>query len=665
MHKLFALVVGIDRYPPPVPELRGCRTDVGHVLAHLAARVPPQHRSVRTLQDEQATRAAVEAGFRDHLARAGNGDTALFWFSGHGSQSPALPEFRPLEGTGMSQTLVCANPRHPDDPADLLDVELAVLIRIAGAGGAHVAVVLDCCHADGAARSAEGTSVRSAPALLAAPPIQRLLPELRAAAVNRNGRKSDLTVTRAVVLSACGVDQLARERRLDGEVQGVFSYGLLRLLNRPGPHPTYRDLMTGARALVEDRIRDQKPVLRPITDAVVDQPFLGGQVGTPQSPVIMRSVRDGWEINVGTCHGVVSDMTFGVVGPDRPAVTERDRQVRVVRALTERSVVTPVGWPADPATRYPVVLVAAPMPVTTVSICEPDRAHPPTAALLAEALATAGARGGPSPHLHRVDGDASADIVLACAGPGLVELYGPLGGPPTLVRSAVTTAAAAAGLIAAAEHLAKWLRVKALDNPVSGLSGMARVEVVPATDGEARVPEHRTAMRTDGTGTLRLSYRRDGDTWRAPDVFIRIRNRADRSLYCALLDLTDRYEIDAGLFEGDWIGARRTLWIDSSPLRLTLPPGEQPHAGASIQDWLLLLVAESPFDTAPFTLPRLGGAATSTYRTRPRPAFLSVLESIGLRALHREHRDPTTAVCDWTTSIVPIVTRVPEMVGQR
>jgi hypothetical protein len=75
-----------------------------------------------SLVDEQATRDAVIAAFRAHLGQAGQGDTALFWFSGHGSLTP-VPEQAHLEPIGLSQSLMCVDSRHGSVP-DLLDIGL-------------------------------------------------------------------------------------------------------------------------------------------------------------------------------------------------------------------------------------------------------------------------------------------------------------------------------------------------------------------------------------------------------------------------------------------------------------------------------------------------------------------------------------------------------------
>jgi hypothetical protein len=648
MDTLFALVVGIDEYGPPVRPLRGCLNDVEHVLAYLNARVAPEHRAVRVLRNAEATRDAIMNGFREHLAQAGEGDTTLFWFSGHGSQSPARPGRELFEGNGMSQTIVCAGTRTDDataEPVDLWDTELKDLTRECAERGAHVVVVLDCCHADGAARDApdDDDTVRAAPWLSNVP---------CPGSATRDVHITDPADLQSIVLSACGVDELARERTINGTRQGVFSHGLLRQLNSTSRVPTYRDLMAGARTVVEDRVRNQQPVLRPMTEPLVDQPFLGGGVGKPLSPVRMRSIRGIWEVNVGTCHGIAGEHTaFGVVGETTPD----PRQVRVLQTLPERCIVEPIGWQTDPSIQYPVVLTDMPLPRTTVAVIgiQPE--------LLIDALNTAAINGGPSPYLRLAD-ETEADIVIHQDHSGQTELRGPVPGPAVMIWPDVATPSAAAEVIATAEHLAKWLRIKDLHNPVSGLAGAVGVEVV-AAQHDVAPPLHRAAMRTDETGALRLDYYLDGDTWQAPKVFLRIRNRSKKKLYCTVLDLTDRYQVDAGLLEGDWIGPGRAIWLDSEPFQLTLPTKQEEQPGAMIRDWLMVLAAEHSFDTAPFVLAEANGA--STQHRNAAKAFADVLARLGLRTLSRSSDDAEPVPCDWTTSILPIVTSVPTTVSTR
>ena len=92
---VYSLLVGIDAYPAPVPALHGCVNDVAAIGDLLRQRVAGQGLRLEpeTLIDQQATRQAVIDGFRAHLGRARAGDVVLFYYSGHGSQEDAPPEF--------------------------------------------------------------------------------------------------------------------------------------------------------------------------------------------------------------------------------------------------------------------------------------------------------------------------------------------------------------------------------------------------------------------------------------------------------------------------------------------------------------------------------------------------------------------------------------------
>ena len=103
---VYALLVGIDAYPPPVPWLAGCRNDVTDLSTFLEGRLGDRLRLV-TLLDREATRQAIVDAMRKHLGQAGAGDVALFSYSGHGSEEPVPKVFATLEPTGRIQTIVC------------------------------------------------------------------------------------------------------------------------------------------------------------------------------------------------------------------------------------------------------------------------------------------------------------------------------------------------------------------------------------------------------------------------------------------------------------------------------------------------------------------------------------------------------------------------------
>src|SRR4051794_9613773 len=114
---LYALLVGIDQYLPPVPRLRGCINDIQEIKYYLNQRVDPGDRplaetlQVKTLINGEATRNAVIDTFRKHLVQAGPEDVALFCYSGHGSQEQAPEQFWSIEPDHLDETLVLYDSR--------------------------------------------------------------------------------------------------------------------------------------------------------------------------------------------------------------------------------------------------------------------------------------------------------------------------------------------------------------------------------------------------------------------------------------------------------------------------------------------------------------------------------------------------------------------------
>lgn len=77
---VYALLVGIDCYPEPIPPLRGCVNDIERIEALLTERLEKakDYLQLQVLRNEAATRQAIIEGFRHHLSQAGKEDVALF-----------------------------------------------------------------------------------------------------------------------------------------------------------------------------------------------------------------------------------------------------------------------------------------------------------------------------------------------------------------------------------------------------------------------------------------------------------------------------------------------------------------------------------------------------------------------------------------------------------
>lgn len=665
---VYALLVGIDSYRGEVRPLRGAVRDVRGALDFLRLRVPAGELHARVLHDAAATRGAVIDGFRTHLSLAGPNDAAVFWFSGHGSQTPVPLRFSATEPTGYLQTLVCADSRHGEVP-DLFDKEIGILISEVAARGAHVVAVLDCCHSDGATREAPPARLiePEARALVARwtaparslPSADRLLPEL----FDLSRARPDSTGERSrdhVSLAACHSTEVAYEVPTDAGHRGLFSLMLLKHLAQPGL--TYRELLARTRCLVETAAPSQHPVLHPVVGPLPERTFLGRRADpAARSAMTMRHRHGAWQVDAGACHGLV------VGAPDDPTLLglhddPQHRQVRVVAVWPERCVVEPLGWhPVGTDGHYPVVVTRTPLPRAVVAIGGAARAG--SAQMLADAVRRAGPGGAPSPYLELADvagiadPRAVAEIRVAVPEPGVAVIQGSDGTPLDAPQRCVTPAEARR-VVERAEHVVRWRGIRTLDNPCSRLAGAVAIDVVEALPGEDRDPMHRAPMLPDAEGVINLDYRRGPGGWvPPPGVFVRLRNTTDRFLYCVLLDLTDRFQLHPYLFTGGWIRPGTACVGSGGLISLALPPERAPVPGARGTDWFKVLVAESPIDSAVFVLPRLG--EPENLRGAPPKAFGGVVERLGFSALYRDLRPAAVRALDWTTATVTITTTVP------
>ncbi|MGW8765648.1 caspase family protein [Streptomyces sp. NPDC055815] len=617
MGSIYALLVGIDDYPPETaPPLRGCLNDIAEARRLLEERGAGDV-FVRTLLNDAATLGAVEDAVRGHLGRAGAEDTALLWFSGHGTQSLArTEEHLRIEATGRNQALVCF-----DGP--LRDKRLGSLLDGLASGGAHVAAVLDCCFAGGATRE-DRRSVR-----FAAPAPSwdlggeasrdlggRSFRDLGAGASRDlgGGTSRDLsgggtgdgpravspepgsTPPRHVLLAAARLDQYSYEDDFAGRRHGAFTHALLGAVRDAGEGATYRELLSAADARLQRSGGRQQPVLFPArSGSLADAPFLGGAVGRPRSPHLLRFGRLGWEVDCGAVHGLADGQdlaraAFAVVSADGPgagpALSLRARAVEPARTLVD-----PVGWTPATDRVYPVALSVLPQAPATVWC---------TAAGSASGLLDAVREGiAVSPLLRVLDDPRQAgDLHFR------VHLEGGLAhvlrrdGTPFTEPLSLRAPDVASEVTRCLSHLARWHVIRDLAPGPSALDGLVRVEISP-WDAPDEV------LTPDATGEIVCSYA--SDPWAAhpePRVSIRLRNRsASRSLWCVLISLSENYASGTTLFPGHFIGPGHTGHVlDGDPVQLSLPADRPAVPGASARDWLKLIVSESELNVVPYEL---------------------------------------------------------------
>lgn len=192
----FALVIGVERYPSPIPSAEFADRDARAVRAHLRALgIPSRH--IRVLSDRSASLARIRSSLTWLSLNVPPGGTVYFYFSGHGSPSEKGDAYLvPVDG----------------DPLDLPETGLSLggLYRDLGRLPArHVVVILDACFTGEGKRSIIGAGVRP------------LIAHVREGSVAASGR--------LIVMTAAKADQ--ESGVFESKGHGLFTYFLLKGLN--------------------------------------------------------------------------------------------------------------------------------------------------------------------------------------------------------------------------------------------------------------------------------------------------------------------------------------------------------------------------------------------------------------------------------------------------
>lgn len=633
---LRALLVGIDDYPEPVPPLAGSRNDIDAMARILEARIPAGGLELVVLHDREATRAAVTAAIREHLGAVRPGDSALFCFSGHGSQQHAPPELWPGEPDRRNETLVLADSRSPGG-WDLADKELAGLLSVVASRCEHVLVILDCCHAGSGTRDADlSLRVRLAPEDERLRPWDTFLPET----VGRAGTGVRSPWGRAldhVLLAACRSTETAKEVRVDGHVRGALSAGLDRALREAGGRPTYRDIHRLAAVDVLSRVERQHPQLEAAHAIDLDRVFLGGVLPARPRQLTLSHLPAGWTIDVGAVHGVPEpideDTTELAVYPlDGATDSSPVATGAVTSVLTDRSLVT-LTPELDRSILYRAVITSIPLSPLDVAVSGSAQRRDELVAAAASADST----------LIRLVADTpDADLVVHAREDGF-EITRP--GVSRPVVPVVAGPDHTARTVSALERVARWMRLSALTNPTTGLA-----------PGSVSMTAQ-TPTGVGGDGPLEISYAAGS----APAFTVTVVNTTDMPLWCALVDLTETYGIYTDAFAAGsvMLGPGESVSVALSGQ----VSDELWEAGTTtVTDHLKLVTSTLEFDPRSLEQPDLDVRATSAPVVRGVAGTTrSTLDRLLTRVatLTRAADGAPSAVADWRTDDLYVVTHRP------
>ena len=332
-HTMYATFVGINAYPQS--PLSGCIKDVLDVdllLRELSAQqqdslsykplyfLAPNNTDKLRIADynnslsidlpfETPSFSNIKDKAFKHLEQAKDGDTCLFYYSGHGSQTDAPEVFWESKPDRQNETIVCVDSRDSSNPEsrDLIDKELGYLIYQALKGkNVHCIVIMDCCHSGNNMRAMEdsGTSYRFVSSSKNNIPLEQYIGYNAPGSFYEvtNG-KARIKIARYVHFAAARDSEKAQETKSGG----LFTSKLIEVLRSGGTAKSYRELVQSLSISVRNRAEQQNPVAFAKVDEDLDLQFLGKGI-VPYKPSFEVRYDFGinrWMMYGGAMHGVV------------------------------------------------------------------------------------------------------------------------------------------------------------------------------------------------------------------------------------------------------------------------------------------------------------------------------------------------------------------------
>ena len=271
-----------------------------------------KEQKIKTFSSALPTFKNISTQAFEHLKNAKDGDICVFYYSGHGSQTEAPPEFWHLKPTRQNETLVCLDSRDQSKPdaRDLIDKELAYLLWDALANkNVHAVIIMDCCHSGNNTRGMS-EDIRSryvVPSKTKIPFNKYLGFEAGNFYEIKNG-KANIKIARYVHLAAA-MDAEKAQESTDG---GLFTSKLIEVLRSGGTAKSYRELMKTVGTTVRTRNNQQNPVAFALNDEDLDQQFLGAGIIPYKQSFEVRYYADRtnpqWRMYGGAIQGIVASV---------------------------------------------------------------------------------------------------------------------------------------------------------------------------------------------------------------------------------------------------------------------------------------------------------------------------------------------------------------------
>ena len=221
-----ALLVGINKYPNPQNELRGCINDIldmEHFIS-VTNKVYAQQ-NIKKITDKDATKKGIVTQLKWLLEGAQAGDQLLFHYSGHGAQAPSISG--KLEPDGLDE-IICPYDFDGSNNTTLRDKEFAQLF--AGIPkGVHFVWISDSCHAEDLSRDPQMSGETQYRYFNGIMPTHIGMNEVD----THEAYNATTIITpplNGALLSACASHELSADAYINNRFNGAFTHYLIKNL---------------------------------------------------------------------------------------------------------------------------------------------------------------------------------------------------------------------------------------------------------------------------------------------------------------------------------------------------------------------------------------------------------------------------------------------------
>ncbi len=259
-----ALLVGINAYPNPSNNLRGCINDILDMEYFITSKNKIyQKENIRTLTDSKATKKGILTALNWLILGASAGDQILFHYSGHGAQLPSRSPS--LEKDGLDEIICPYDFRGENAAATAISDKEFASIFAKIPKGVHFVWISDSCHSEDLSRKHEIVDANDGNS-------NYELKDTRFRRFNHHYEKKQAqtvapvaslgaaaTPLHGALLSGCASHQLSADAYINNRFNGAFTHYLIKNLSLYGQDASMQEIVKYVNIDLMENDYDQNP----------------------------------------------------------------------------------------------------------------------------------------------------------------------------------------------------------------------------------------------------------------------------------------------------------------------------------------------------------------------------------------------------------------------